>query len=149
MLYAPFHLYSHLSNHIAPILDDNPAAATWSAVECNVAIICACLPSTRNLISRLIPRIFSTRSNGYRSKVTNGYSYPITPTQNKFQTSVAADTLDLDMKELTQPSKTSESEERSASRASPGEIKVTTIVSQEFGHDAPDEESSVRRLVDI
>ncbi|KAJ5467256.1 hypothetical protein N7475_005008 [Penicillium sp. IBT 31633x] len=49
---------------------DNVGAATWSAVECNVAIICACLPGTRAFLSRLLPHIFSTRSNGYRSKTT-------------------------------------------------------------------------------
>ncbi|CAI7644391.1 unnamed protein product [Penicillium glandicola] len=49
---------------------DNVGAAAWSAVECNVAIICACLPGTRAFLSKLLPHIFSTRSNGYRSKTT-------------------------------------------------------------------------------
>ncbi|KAJ6188491.1 hypothetical protein N7519_003399 [Penicillium mononematosum] len=49
---------------------DNVGAATWSAVECNVAIICACLPGTRAFLSKLLPHIFSTRSNGYRSRTT-------------------------------------------------------------------------------
>ncbi|KOS43375.1 hypothetical protein ACN38_g5726 [Penicillium nordicum] len=49
---------------------DNVGAATWSAVECNVAIICACLPGTRAFLSRLLPHIFSTGSNGYRSRTT-------------------------------------------------------------------------------
>ncbi|KAJ5164294.1 uncharacterized protein N7500_006124 [Penicillium coprophilum] len=46
---------------------DDPTS-TWSAVECNVAIICACLPGTRAFLSKFLPHIFSTRSNGYRSK---------------------------------------------------------------------------------
>ncbi|KAJ5283364.1 hypothetical protein N7505_001344 [Penicillium chrysogenum] len=49
---------------------DNVGAATWSAVECNVAIICACLPGTRAFLSKLLPHIFSSRSNGYRSRTT-------------------------------------------------------------------------------
>ncbi|KAJ5835729.1 hypothetical protein N7447_001755 [Penicillium robsamsonii] len=49
---------------------DNVGAATWSAVECNVAIICACLPGTRAFLSKFLPHIFSTRSDGYRSKAT-------------------------------------------------------------------------------
>lgn len=42
--------------------DDNVAAASWSAVECNVGIICACLPTLRPLISRIMPRLLSTLS---------------------------------------------------------------------------------------
>ncbi|KAJ5189369.1 hypothetical protein N7491_005703 [Penicillium cf. griseofulvum] len=58
-----------ISNSTDPTYD-NVGAATWSAVECNVAIICACLPGTRAFLSKLLPHIFSTRSNGYRSKTT-------------------------------------------------------------------------------
>ncbi|RDW93166.1 uncharacterized protein DSM5745_00488 [Aspergillus mulundensis] len=42
---------------------DNVGAATWSAVECNVGIICACLPTLRPLISRMIPRLLSSDHN--------------------------------------------------------------------------------------
>lgn len=38
----------------------NVSAAIWSAVEVNVAIICASLPSLKACISRLFPRFFST-----------------------------------------------------------------------------------------
>ncbi|KAF7590613.1 hypothetical protein BBP40_002608 [Aspergillus hancockii] len=128
---------------------DNPDAATWSAVECNVAIICASLPSTRNLISRLVPRMFSTRGNGYRTRTTNGYLNPVTPTHDRnFQTSVAADAWDPDLMELKESRETSDAQQRGANYASQNGIKVTTVVSQESGLDAPDEESSVRRLVE-
>ncbi|KAL4887597.1 PTH11-like integral membrane protein [Aspergillus karnatakaensis] len=40
----------------------NVAAAYWTAAECNVAIICACLPFLRPLISRIFPKILSTNS---------------------------------------------------------------------------------------
>ncbi|KAL4974400.1 hypothetical protein BDW66DRAFT_161313 [Aspergillus desertorum] len=42
---------------------DNVGAATWSAVECNVGIICACLPTLRPLISRMIPQLLSSHNN--------------------------------------------------------------------------------------
>ena len=42
------------------LLDDNVGAASWSAIECNVGIICACLPTLRPLISCIIPRLLST-----------------------------------------------------------------------------------------
>ncbi|RJE26704.1 integral membrane protein [Aspergillus sclerotialis] len=34
---------------------DNVGAALWSAIECNVGIICACLPTLRPLVSRIFP----------------------------------------------------------------------------------------------
>ncbi|KAF7596352.1 hypothetical protein BBP40_002096 [Aspergillus hancockii] len=40
----------------------NVAAAYWTAAECNVAIICACLPFLRPLVSRLFPTLLSTNS---------------------------------------------------------------------------------------
>ncbi|KAL4931605.1 PTH11-like integral membrane protein [Aspergillus undulatus] len=49
----------------------NVAAAYWTAAECNVAIICACLPFLRPLISRIFPKFLSTNSyNKTRSRTT-------------------------------------------------------------------------------
>ncbi|KAL4801581.1 hypothetical protein BDV18DRAFT_148918 [Aspergillus unguis] len=42
---------------------DNVAAAAWSAVECNVGIICACLPTLRPLVARIIPQLLSLKSD--------------------------------------------------------------------------------------
>ncbi|KAL4759500.1 uncharacterized protein BDW70DRAFT_161601 [Aspergillus foveolatus] len=42
---------------------DNVGAATWSAVECNVGIVCACLPTLRPLLSRMIPQLLSSHNN--------------------------------------------------------------------------------------
>jgi hypothetical protein len=39
---------------------DNVGAATWSAVELNVGIICACIPAMRPLINLVFPRLLST-----------------------------------------------------------------------------------------
>ncbi|KKK15951.1 hypothetical protein ARAM_002791 [Aspergillus rambellii] len=41
---------------------DNVGAASWSAIECNTGIICACLPTLRPLISRLVPHFLSSVS---------------------------------------------------------------------------------------
>ncbi|OGM45087.1 hypothetical protein ABOM_006658 [Aspergillus bombycis] len=125
---------------------DNPPAAMWSAIECNVAIICACLPVMRPLISRLIPRIFSTRSNGSRSKPTNGYLNSIQRTQRaQPRTSVVGGTSDHYMVDLGTRGKSSTAE--SPERAELGEIMVTTVFSHESGRARPDDESSVRHLV--
>ncbi|KAF2199329.1 hypothetical protein GQ43DRAFT_433488 [Delitschia confertaspora ATCC 74209] len=61
---------------------DNPPAATLSAVESNVAIICACLPSLRPLLSRTFPNFFPATSqlpSGHKedeehAKTTGTYS---------------------------------------------------------------------------
>ncbi|KAJ0415873.1 hypothetical protein BJY00DRAFT_251404 [Aspergillus carlsbadensis] len=39
---------------------DNIGAASWSSIECNTGIICACLPTLRPLISRIIPQLLSS-----------------------------------------------------------------------------------------
>lgn len=52
-------LYSiiRISNSKDPRFD-NPPAATFSAVEVNVGIVCACLPSIRPALSAILPRHF-------------------------------------------------------------------------------------------
>lgn len=49
---------------------DNVGAASWSAIECNTGIICACLPTLKPLISKLAPGLLSTLngSHEYRSE---------------------------------------------------------------------------------
>ncbi|KKY20014.1 putative pth11-like integral membrane protein [Phaeomoniella chlamydospora] len=48
----------------------NAAVATWSSVETNTNIICACLPTLKPLFVRFVPRLLgSTRSR------THGYNY--------------------------------------------------------------------------
>lgn len=48
--------------------DSNVDAAYWTAAECNVAIICACLPFLRPIVSRIFPKLLSTNSyNRYTS----------------------------------------------------------------------------------
>ncbi|KAJ5759854.1 hypothetical protein N7520_007010 [Penicillium odoratum] len=46
---------------------DNVGAASWSAVECNTGIICACLPTLKPLISKLVPGLLSTLEGSRRN----------------------------------------------------------------------------------
>ncbi|KAL2870512.1 putative integral membrane protein [Aspergillus lucknowensis] len=124
---------------------DNVGAATWSAVECNVAIICACLPATRALISKLIPRLFSTRrskntstpyNKGVRSRSTNLTS---------FRASVGAGKSgppDYQMSTFGR-----KSDRKDPTTSTPKEITVTTVVSQESVVNPQDEYSSLRGLI--
>ncbi|CAI7667886.1 hypothetical protein N7533_005177 [Penicillium manginii] len=126
-----------ISNSSDPTYD-NVGAAEWSAIECNVAIICACLPSTRAMLSQLLPHIFSTRSNGSRSKTTrpsrNGRSV-LTGTHTHVQASVIGgrDTKhdSYDLEDLTPPSTAPSYSKELDTKETFAGIKVTTLVSQE------------------
>ncbi|KAJ5665289.1 uncharacterized protein N7477_007737 [Penicillium maclennaniae] len=41
---------------------DNVGAASWSAIECNTGIICACLPTLKPLLSHVMPGLIPTFS---------------------------------------------------------------------------------------
>lgn len=51
---------------------DNVAPATWSAVEFNVAIMCACVPAMRPIISVMFPRLLSSTSGHTASNPFSG-----------------------------------------------------------------------------
>ena len=61
-------------------VDDNVGAASWSAIECNVGIICACLPTLRPLVSRILPC-----TNWSYNRSVDSYNMPSrqTPTYSK------------------------------------------------------------------
>ncbi|KGO69246.1 hypothetical protein PITC_095680 [Penicillium italicum] len=118
---------------------DNVSAATWSAVECNVAIICACLPGTRASLSKILPRIFPTRSNGSRSKTTrpsrNGRNLYTGNGNSQIMASVVgghdhSSGYDHDLEELSPPSCFNSYTKEHAKEAFAG-IKVTTDFTQE------------------
>ncbi|KAL6246787.1 hypothetical protein RBB50_006094 [Rhinocladiella similis] len=53
---------------------DNVDAATWSAAELNVGIMCACIPAIRPVISLIFPRLLtSTRRS--RSRTSDAYPH--------------------------------------------------------------------------
>ncbi|KAB8257293.1 hypothetical protein BDV32DRAFT_160670 [Aspergillus pseudonomiae] len=46
----------------------NVGASYWTAAECNVAIICACLPFLRPIVSCLFPKLLSTQSYNHYTR---------------------------------------------------------------------------------
>ncbi|CEO60815.1 hypothetical protein PMG11_05335 [Penicillium brasilianum] len=127
-----------ISNSTDPTYD-NVGAAEWSAIECNVAIICASLPSTRAFLSNLLPHVFSTGSNGYHSRTTRpsriGRSHltgTITNTQVQASVIGGLDDRDYDLDKLS-PSTASfrTNEKYSEGKEGLSGIKVTTFVTQE------------------
>ncbi|KAL5357248.1 PTH11-like integral membrane protein [Aspergillus floccosus] len=116
----------------------NVGAAYWTAAECNVAIICACLPFLRPLISCLFPKILSTNSyNHYtRNPTTTGRSRA---TRHKMSQLYSQDRelglYSIDVKS-GQPSPTHLG----------GGIEVVTEMIQETSN-KQDESTSQRRLV--
>ncbi|EAW06601.1 putative integral membrane protein [Aspergillus clavatus NRRL 1] len=132
-----------ISNSSDPTYD-NAGAATWSAIECNVAIICACLPGIRAFLSKLLPRFLSS----YKSK-SNTYSKTprsrnLRHSNYQYQSSVTATAPPFPMKPLSnlQPS-----DSQPSSKEAMNKIKVTTTVSQESVSHMPEDASSVRELL--
>lgn len=81
--------------------EGNGLAATWSFIECNVAIICACLPPLRPFIIRFFPRLMPSRARSYHPRekpsrpsggvsiVSHGHGNPFAPSSTSYVTSVA------------------------------------------------------------
>ncbi|CAG8011374.1 unnamed protein product [Penicillium salamii] len=125
-----------ISNSSDPTYD-NVGAAAWSAVECNVAIICACLPGTRAFLSQLLPHIFSTRSNGYRSRTTRPTRTGRSALTGNGNTQVLASVIggrdpgyDNDLEALSPSGSSFNSISKDQKEAFTG-IKVTTNVTQQ------------------
>ncbi|CAG8904104.1 unnamed protein product [Penicillium egyptiacum] len=59
----------------------NVGAAYWTAAECNVAIMCSCLPFLRPIVSRIFPRLLSTGSSN-RYAATKATGTNLTGTRN-------------------------------------------------------------------
>ncbi|KAG2420169.1 hypothetical protein HFD88_004969 [Aspergillus terreus] len=115
----------------------NVGAAYWTAAECNVAIICACLPFLRPLVSCLFPKFLSTNSykNYTRNPTTTGRSRA---TRHKMSQFYSQD------RELGLYSIDVKSGQRSPTQF--GGIEVITEMVQETSN-KQDESTSQRRLV--
>ncbi|CAG8274691.1 unnamed protein product [Penicillium olsonii] len=62
----------------------NVGAAYWTAAECNVAIMCSCLPFLRPIISSIFPHLLSTASyNRYTGTKPPGTNVTATRTQTR------------------------------------------------------------------
>ncbi|KAL2830779.1 hypothetical protein BDW59DRAFT_14043 [Aspergillus cavernicola] len=131
----------------------NVAAAYWTAAECNVAIICACLPFLRPLISRIFPKFLSTNScNKYTrnpTRTTVGRSTHRRTTTELYSQDpeFGLITIDTDAKGGAAPTTLT----RNGS-VNNGGIEVTTEMIQEvtappINNDTNGETTSQRRLV--
>ncbi|KAL3495295.1 hypothetical protein BJX62DRAFT_196525, partial [Aspergillus germanicus] len=138
----------------------NVAAAYWTAAECNVAIICACLPFLRPLVSRIFPRFLST-GNSYNNRYTRNNN--LTRTTAAQASNVATSrgplfsqdpefglsTIDVDVKGVGEEDST-DSRRHSRRVASPvfgAGIEVRTEVIQEvskYTPHGPERSASVR-----
>ena len=58
--YSPFHMCSSDPSVLTFLAGDDVSSASWSNVECNVAIVCASLPTLRALLKRHIPNLVSS-----------------------------------------------------------------------------------------
>ena len=64
---STFHI--SVASRSTDITYHNVSAATWSAAELNVGIICACLPATRPIINLFFPRLLSTARRDNTSRL--------------------------------------------------------------------------------
>ncbi|KAJ5900970.1 uncharacterized protein N7473_005040 [Penicillium subrubescens] len=120
----------------------NVDAAYWTAAECNVAIICSCLPFLRPLVSRIFPKLLSTNNyNRYTTNPGRSTTRNITAARSP-QTEFFSQNMDKDFDMYSINVKRGDR----SSRSSFGGIEVTTemTVMQESKHD---ETVSERRLV--
>ncbi|KAJ5495745.1 hypothetical protein N7539_000861 [Penicillium diatomitis] len=122
---------------------DNVGAAEWSAIECNVAIMCASLPSTRAFFSNLLPHVFSSGSNAYRSRNTRpsrtGHSQ-LTGTGTMAHSHILSSVVggldegdyDMKMHRLKGPGASAKVVGVGMEKSDLAGIKVTTLVTQEL-----------------
>ena len=143
-LYAAAHLQGGLNFHGA-------MAALWSAVEINTGILCSCLPTLRTLLTRFMPHALSsshrtlpsgqdprTRSNANKGGMISHHDYGrgLSGREEPGQTAYARRNSSIDMHVLGSSAK---------------EIRVVTVVDQEFGKHGDEgdrsEEGSMRDLI--
>ncbi|KAI9045276.1 PTH11-like integral membrane protein [Aspergillus affinis] len=129
----------------------NVAAAYWTAAECNVAIICACLPFLRPLVSRIFPKLLSTQS--YNTPYSRGRT--LTTMNNRSRApgpkmalysqdrDLGLCTIDVDVQGPAQAHVDGHGDGYSGSSA--GGIEVRTEMTQQST--VHEEETSQRRLV--
>ncbi|PKY03689.1 PTH11-like integral membrane protein [Aspergillus campestris IBT 28561] len=116
----------------------NVGAAYWTAAECNVAIICACLPFLRPLISRFFPKLLSTRSYNHYNDTTTRNKTGVSRSRPRME--LFSQDRDFGMCTIDVDVKSGEGHSNPASG-----IEVTTTMMQESSGGR--EDSSQRRLV--
>ncbi|KAK5213276.1 hypothetical protein LTR20_009396 [Exophiala xenobiotica] len=64
---------------------DNSPAVYWSVLECDMFIICCCMPSTRNLLKRIFPTCFGSTAADSHDPYPNSHSTGSTAGPKKIQ----------------------------------------------------------------
>ncbi|KAJ9291698.1 hypothetical protein DTO021C3_599 [Paecilomyces variotii] len=116
---------------------DNVSAAFWTAAECNVAIICACLPYLRPLIARMFPHFINASSYNERTA-----GRPTTGTFSKHQATMLSQGADFDLYTIN-----IEKGDDNTSRSTMSGIEVTTEMTTVQEPNKEFESISERRLV--
>ena len=139
---------------------DNVPIAYWTAIECNIGIVCACLPSLKQLLSRFLPFLIhsgpgSVRDARQESRDAweHGHSRALNEAcdSHALVTQVSGPDFARSVPGLTLPLKAlSHTTKRSSGEFSPGNIEqgsiqVTTVIEQDVGDES--DNSSHRQLV--
>lgn len=138
---------------------DNVPIADWTAVECNIGIMCACLLTLKPLLSRLLPFLMHSGPHGPDNPTNDmsqqGHSHYGRSTESRgdkhhILTEASGPGFATGRLGLFPPSKVVTKPQRKMSYDSPsdieeGRIKVTTVVEQEVGDES--ENSSQQNLV--
>ncbi|PYH91758.1 PTH11-like integral membrane protein [Aspergillus ellipticus CBS 707.79] len=120
----------------------NVGAAYWTAAECNVAIICACLPFLRPLVSRIFPRFLSTNSYTRNPTMTASRMTATRMTARSHRQKVELYSQDRDYGMYTIDVKSGETSHDGALAGI--EVTTTTMIQETSRHG---ESTSQRRLV--
>ena len=113
-------------------IGDNVGAASWSAIECNTGIICACLPSLRPLVTRMFPHLIPSGHSD-----PNGYGGNNSRSNNTLERSTGG-RADYGLHSFSGKSGDTDSDKL-------GGIKVTQVLAQESV--GIEDSSSERKLV--
>jgi hypothetical protein len=108
-------------------IDDNTIAVIWTLLEFSVAIICACLPSIRALLSHKLPALFD---------ITNAYSKTHDTELGTLSRKQKPERLSLSYDKYPTPLITAHGEQPSFSSRSPlptePEIEPTSWINSKF-----------------
>lgn len=89
-----------LNSRSNEIIDNNYGAAVWSAIECNIGVVCASLPTFKPLIDRFFPSLMgrsaSTPKNSVpESSAVKKQSYKLNAGESEFELERGVDWKDL------------------------------------------------------
>ena len=145
------------SKSVTDLSYNSSLAAMWSSMEINTGILCSCLPTIKALVTKVFPKLFSTHhrsrpsrgledaaafGSSKKARITHdeygrGLSGREPPRQHAFVSRGSHGSVDLDLHEL---------------EASPKEIKVVTVVNQQFERHGDEgdrsDQGSTRDLID-